>query len=63
MIAPFTETARAVYGDPYAVSRHLAAMRDVVSDLSPNWWHVLNNEETAYVALEAAARVESGEWP
>lgn len=63
MIAPFTDACGEIYGDGDDARRVLATVRDVMRDVAPDWWDELDNVETAEAALEAATRVELGEWP
>lgn len=61
MIQPFTDTAVAIDGAPNR--RVLVTARDVMHEIALHWWGEFNNVQTAEAALEAAARVELGEWP
>ena len=49
--------------DSYADPRSLASARELVHDVAPYWWGVLNKQETAFACLEAAQRVEEGSYP
>lgn len=62
MIAPFTDTVIQIYGKRDGDQRGLATVRHIIVELWPEWWDEANNAELADLALEAVARIETGEW-